>query len=349
MAGSSPKRRLRSATATVRLHRPWCGCPGTAARLAPGGASSAGPASRGPRPRRAAGAPCCGRCRRRRGGCSAPGRRAGCLRASGMPMSSAMTRSPPPGAHAPTQSALSRLPPRVPASPAPPKQVHPSPGPGVELLGRVHVLGLDLGDDDVVDHGGVVAGRSARHSRAGRWRARGRRGSTGSRRCRSPPEPWACRGRAAAGSEPFADAQRDVLDGRPRPGALEVAARGLAGVGGAQAGRQVGIRPAPGEEPGRGGRGDRDAASHLLSVDGSGGGRGELAAGAVDVRTRVSRTVVGMPCARSRSTNCCSTPRRDAVHFDPGVGLSGMGLTCTHPRPRATSFRRAGRRATPGR
>ena len=53
---------------------------------------------------------------------------------------------------------------------------------------------------------------------------------------------------------------------------------------------------------------------------------------------RVSRTVVGMPWARSRSTNCCSTPRRDAVHFDPGVGLSGIGLTCTQPRPRATSF-----------
>ena len=53
---------------------------------------------------------------------------------------------------------------------------------------------------------------------------------------------------------------------------------------------------------------------------------------------RVSRTVVGMPCARSRSTNCCSTPRRDAVHFEPGVGLSGIGLTCTQPLPRALSF-----------
>ena len=50
---------------------------------------------------------------------------------------------------------------------------------------------------------------------------------------------------------------------------------------------------------------------------------------------RVSRTVVGMPCARSRSTNCCSSPGREAVHFEPGVGLSGIRLTCTQPRPRA--------------
>ena len=53
---------------------------------------------------------------------------------------------------------------------------------------------------------------------------------------------------------------------------------------------------------------------------------------------RVSRTVVGMPWARSRSTKFCSTPGRDAVHLEPGVGLSGMGFTCTHPPPRALSF-----------
>src|SRR5699024_10924 len=53
---------------------------------------------------------------------------------------------------------------------------------------------------------------------------------------------------------------------------------------------------------------------------------------------RVSRTVVRIPCARSRSTNCCSTPGREAVHFDPGVGLSGMGLMCSQPFPRAVSF-----------
>src|SRR5690606_6613308 len=53
---------------------------------------------------------------------------------------------------------------------------------------------------------------------------------------------------------------------------------------------------------------------------------------------RVSRTVVGIPAARSRSTNCCSTPRRDAVHFDPGVGWSGIGLMCTQPLPRLRSF-----------
>ena len=43
---------------------------------------------------------------------------------------------------------------------------------------------------------------------------------------------------------------------------------------------------------------------------------------------RVSRTVVGIPWARSRSTNCCWTPGREAVHFDmdavPPVG-TGYG------------------------
>lgn len=53
---------------------------------------------------------------------------------------------------------------------------------------------------------------------------------------------------------------------------------------------------------------------------------------------RVSRTVVGMPAARSRRTNSCITAGSDAVQMEPGVGLSGIGLTCTQPRPRALSF-----------
>src|SRR3954454_9384427 len=47
---------------------------------------------------------------------------------------------------------------------------------------------------------------------------------------------------------------------------------------------------------------------------------------------RVSRTVVGTPFASNRRTNSRSSPRRDAVHLEPGVGLSGMRFTCTHPQ-----------------
>ena len=57
--------------------------PARAARRAREGASSAGPACRCPRPRRDGGGPCSGRSRSRRGGCSAPGRRAGCRRPAG--------------------------------------------------------------------------------------------------------------------------------------------------------------------------------------------------------------------------------------------------------------------------
>src|SRR5665811_2329217 len=53
---------------------------------------------------------------------------------------------------------------------------------------------------------------------------------------------------------------------------------------------------------------------------------------------RVSRTVVGTPRARNRRTNSRSTPGSEAVHFEPGVGFSGIGLTCTQPRPRALSL-----------
>src|SRR5690606_24260764 len=52
---------------------------------------------------------------------------------------------------------------------------------------------------------------------------------------------------------------------------------------------------------------------------------------------RVSRTVVGIPAARSRVTNSASTSGSLAVQIEPGVGLSGIGLTCTQPRPRLLS------------
>src|SRR5690606_25948244 len=53
---------------------------------------------------------------------------------------------------------------------------------------------------------------------------------------------------------------------------------------------------------------------------------------------RVSRIVVGIPCPRNRATNSASTAGSLAVQIEPGVGLSGIGLTCTQPRPRALSF-----------
>ena len=49
-------------------------------------------------------------------------------------------------------------------------------------------------------------------------------------------------------------------------------------------------------------------------------------------RPRVSRTVVGTPLASSRRTNSRSTSGREAVHFEPGVGLSGIRLTWTQPQ-----------------
>ena len=90
--------------------------------------------------------------------------------------------------------------------------------------------------------------------------------------------------------------------------------------GGARRRPRDGRRRAPGGLPRRGARaaepltrprrrcsGDRPAVAPS-GANGSGGRGGELAAGAVDLLPRVSRIVVGMPCARSRSTNCCSTP-----------------------------------------
>src|SRR5699024_7927119 len=52
---------------------------------------------------------------------------------------------------------------------------------------------------------------------------------------------------------------------------------------------------------------------------------------------RVSRTVVEIPASRSLATNSASTSGSLAVQMDPGVGLSGIGLTCTHPRPHLLS------------
>ena len=49
-------------------------------------------------------------------------------------------------------------------------------------------------------------------------------------------------------------------------------------------------------------------------------------------RPRVSRTVVGMPLASSRRTNSRSSAGSEAVHFEPGVGLSGIRLTWTQPQ-----------------
>src|SRR6185437_3849699 len=44
-------------------------------------------------------------------------------------------------------------------------------------------------------------------------------------------------------------------------------------------------------------------------------------------RPRVSRTVTGTPWASRRRTNSRCAAGRDAVHFEPGVGLSGIRLT----------------------
>ena len=59
----------------------------------------------------------------------------------------------------------------------------------------------------------------------------------------------------------------------------------------------------------------------------------------------------GCPCASSRRTNSRSSAGSDAVHFEPGVGLSGIRFTCTQPQCRRSrrGRRRAGRRASPGR
>ena len=40
----------------------------------------------------------------------------------------------------------------------------------------------------------------------------------------------------------------------------------------------------------------------------------------------------GRPCASSRRTNSRSSAGSEAVHFEPGVGLSGIRLTCTQPQ-----------------
>lgn len=44
---------------------------------------------------------------------------------------------------------------------------------------------------------------------------------------------------------------------------------------------------------------------------------------------RVSRTVTGTPCASMAWTNARSSSGREAVHFEPGVGFSGIRFTWT--------------------
>ena len=158
VAGSSPNRCFRSATASGAVAQ------------ALGAVVAAGQLDRrrqqhrlqrllvaSPSPPTAAAARCCGRGRCRPAGCSASARRAGCRPRSGMPMSSAITRSPPPGAQAPTQSASSRSPPATPAMPGPAEAGVAVAGVlRVEGLRRGDVLGLDLRHDDVVHDRGVV-------------------------------------------------------------------------------------------------------------------------------------------------------------------------------------------------
>ena len=45
----------------------------------------------------------------------------------------------------------------------------------------------------------------------------------------------------------------------------------------------------------------------------------------------------GSRVPRARRRTRARPPDREAVHFEPGVGFSGIGLTCTQPRPRALS------------
>ena len=61
-------------------------------------------------------------------------------------------------------------------------------------------------------------------------------------------------------------------------------------------------------------------------------------------RPRVSRTVTGTPCASRRRTNSRCAAGRDAVHFDPGVGLSGIRLTWAS-RPASSEPSRSARQA----
>ena len=59
-------------------------------------------------------------------------------------------------------------------------------------------------------------------------------------------------------------------------------------------------------------------------------------------RPRVSRTVTATPWSATRRTNSSWTPGREAVHFEPGVGLSGIRFTCAR-RPASSEPSRSAR------
>src|SRR5208282_3134197 len=61
-------------------------------------------------------------------------------------------------------------------------------------------------------------------------------------------------------------------------------------------------------------------------------------------RPRVSRTVTGTPWDSRRRTNSRCALGRDAVHFEPGVGLSGIRLTWAS-RPASSAPSRSARQA----
>ena len=213
----------------------------------------------------------------------------------------ASTRSPPPGAQAPSQAASSRLPPATPASPVPPKQVQPSPG--VLRVERpapsATPVGLDRGTRSRGARSSGCPADAAPRSPAGRCRTWGRAGSSGSRRCRGRRRLRRVGGHQPDALEALARAQRNVLDGslgRPRGPRRRVG--GGVAVGTAQPGGQVGLRPAPRRAAGRGRLSPR--AGSIAPGQGK-PLRPSAAASWPQApsisRPRVSRTVVGMPWA----------------------------------------------------
>ena len=65
-------------------------------------------------------------------------------------------------------------------------------------------------------------------------------------------------------------------------------------------------------------------------------------------RPRVSRTVHATPAACTRRTNSSCTGRGEASHSLPGVGLSGIRLTCTRCLPMRWASRLPSRSARQG-
>jgi hypothetical protein len=206
-------------------------------------------------------------------------------------MSSAMTRSPPPGAHAPTQSALSRLPPAMPEMPAPPKQVQPSPGVCASIFSAlVTSVRLDLGDDDVVHQRcvveqdldatdelvGVEAGVDEEATVVV--------GAGALRRLRGVLR------READLLEALALAQRRLLDRLDR-GARRGGVGARMRVGGLQVRRQVGLAAAPGEQQGKGSQECRGATMHRPSVPAGTRVQGACRAPASDQGGRCAGTV----------------------------------------------------------